>query len=35
MIALLKIKSCPKPVASFESNLKSVKSCKWFYLKKY
>ena len=30
-----KIKSCPKPVVDFDSNLESVKNYKWFYLKKY
>ena len=35
MTALSKIKSCPKPVVDFESNLESVKSNKRFYLKKY
>ena len=29
------VKSCPKPVVNFESNLESVKSNKRFYLKKY
>ena len=35
MTASSKIKSCPKPVVDFESNLESVKSNKRFYLKKY
>ena len=35
MVALKKVKSCPKPVVDFESNLESVKSNKKFYLKKY
>ena len=29
------MKSHPKPVVDFESNLKSVKCCKWFRSKKY
>ena len=29
------MKSCLKPVVNFKSNLKSVKSCKWFSSKKY
>ena len=29
------MKSCPKPVVEFESNLESVKSYKWFHSKKY
>ena len=29
------MKSCPKPVVHFESNLESVKSNERFYLKKY
>ena len=29
------MKSCPKPVVDFESNLESVKSYKWFHSKKY
>ena len=29
------MKSCPKPVVDFESNLESVKSYKWFRSKKY
>ena len=35
MVALKKVKSCPKPVVDFESNLESVKSNKKFYLNKY
>ena len=35
MAALKKVKSCPKPVVNFESNLESVKSNKRLYLKKY
>ena len=35
MTVLRKVKSCPKPVVDFESNLESVKSNKRFYLKKY
>ena len=33
MTVLRKVKSCPKPVVDFESNLESVKSIKRFYLK--
>ena len=29
------MKSHPKPVVDFESNLESVKSYKWFHSKKY
>ena len=29
------MKSCPKPVVDFESNLKGVKSYKWFRSKKF
>ena len=35
MTALSKIKSCPKPVVDFESNLESVESYKWFRPKIY
>ena len=35
MTVLRKVKSCPKPVANFESNLESLKSYKWFPSKKY
>ena len=30
MSALKNVKSCPKPVVDFESNLGNVKNYKWF-----
>ena len=35
MTVLRKVKSCPKPVVDFESNLESIKTNKRFYLKKH
>ena len=35
MTVTKKVKSCPKPVAHFVSNLENVKSNKRLYLKKY